>query len=627
MPRFIAEISSNHNGDLKRCLDLIRAAAACDCWGVKFQLFRIEHLFAPEILQISETHRRRRRWELPWHFLPDLASCARDEGLAFGCTPFHLEAVDTLRPHLDFLKVASYELPWLDLIRKCGETGLPLMMSCGMANETEIIQAVNAASAAGVEDLTVFHCVSNYPVAAADCNLAAIGTLKELLGGNFPQGKVGWSDHSVDPAVVSRAVDHWKCDAVEFHFDLEGKGDEFGAGHCWLPQQIQTLIHGQKYESDLQCDGSAHLVPTNSEQDERLWRADPSDGLRPTQAVRKTWPPEQAPAEQKPKVMFLAGGPGLGHLVRLLAVAQTLRSDHQINPIFVSPHSPGAKKMLARHGFASFSGRTQIANLSAAAVVIDQKEPCEDLIQNLKHRKISTVAIDRPDSLAADLVIVPSFGWQPDVKNDHHFGGTRYQLVRGDILRLRPDEVPPVGSRIVVSFGAEDPNLLTEKTAAALSELPPEIPVQFIIGPDFRKHRQEWPPRPLQRPGFQIIETNDPLETILPGAGLLITAMGVTIAEAHVLGIAVAVLTNYPSDESSVRRLLEAETVANLGYHADLSHESLASALVNLWANAERRQNLAAKGWQLTDGQGADRAARIIARLLNSTAPGEDGPC
>ena len=106
MAEFIAEISSNHNGDRHRCFELIRAAARCGCHGVKFQLFRINQLFAPEILQVSERHRQRRRWELPIHFLKDLAACCRDEGVLFGCTPFDLEAVDLLEPVTDFLKVA-----------------------------------------------------------------------------------------------------------------------------------------------------------------------------------------------------------------------------------------------------------------------------------------------------------------------------------------------------------------------------------------------------------------------------------------------------------------------------------------------------------------------------------------
>ena len=98
MTEFIAEISSNHNGDAVRCRELIRAAAGCGCHGVKFQLFRIEKLFAPEILRASPAHRLRRRWELPLWFLPELAGCARDHGLRFGCTPFDLEAVDLLAP-------------------------------------------------------------------------------------------------------------------------------------------------------------------------------------------------------------------------------------------------------------------------------------------------------------------------------------------------------------------------------------------------------------------------------------------------------------------------------------------------------------------------------------------------
>jgi len=623
MTRFIAEISSNHNGDKQRCLDLIHAAAACGCWGVKFQLFRIEHLFAPEILQISETHRQRRRWELPLHFLPDLAACARDKGLAFGCTPFDLEAVDILKPHVDFLKVASYELPWLDLIQKCASTGLPLMMSCGMAEEAEIIAAVETARGADVSDLTVFHCVSNYPVEATNCNLAAIGTLKNL----FPGVKIGWSDHSVDPAVVSRAVNHWKSDVVEFHFDLEGSGEEFGAGHCWLPQQIRPLIAGENFESDSLCDGQPKLLPSSSEKDERKWRADASDGLRPTLPVRHSWPLQQVSGLDKPIVAFKAGGPGLGHLVRLLAIAENLREDHEIHPVFIVHESAGSVKLLSRNGFTWHGENTDPTTLDPAVVVLDLKEPCGELIENLKATGIPTAVIDRPDCLMADLVIIPSFGWQAHKEMNHLVGGSRYQLLRSDILCLKPSSPPQPGSRIVVSFGGEDPNLLTEKTATALSSLPKDIPVQFVIGPDFMKHRKAWPPEALMADNFSLIETRDPLETILPGAGLLITAMGVTIAEAHLLGVPVAVLSNYQSDDESVKRLVDAEVVANLGYHCDLKDETFASLLNDLWTNTIRRQGLAVRGWQLTDGLGAQRAAHLIAELLQPATPGEDGTC
>ena len=48
---FIAEVSSNHSKDINRCFAFIDAAADAGCDVVKFQLFRIDKLFAPEILE------------------------------------------------------------------------------------------------------------------------------------------------------------------------------------------------------------------------------------------------------------------------------------------------------------------------------------------------------------------------------------------------------------------------------------------------------------------------------------------------------------------------------------------------------------------------------------------------
>ena len=71
-PLFVAEVSSNHQVDLKRCLAFIEKASEIGCQAVKFQLFEIEQLFAPEILAKSPEHRARKKWELPKHFIPIL---------------------------------------------------------------------------------------------------------------------------------------------------------------------------------------------------------------------------------------------------------------------------------------------------------------------------------------------------------------------------------------------------------------------------------------------------------------------------------------------------------------------------------------------------------------------------
>ena len=283
-PFFIAEVSSNHQRDLKRSFDFIKVAAEIGCQAVKFQLFDIDKLFAPEILAKSELHRKRREWELPLEFLPALAQHSKDCGIQFSCTPFYLDAVDKLEPYVDFYKIASYELLWDDLIRNCALTGKPLILSTGMATLDEVQHAVDVAKNAGCKKLTLLHCVSGYPAPVEESNLAAIETIRNTSG-----CPVGWSDHTVSPAVLYRAIHSWGATAIEFHLDLEGYGDEFEAGHCWLPRQMQDVI--QTVKVGCEVDGSGNKQPSLAELPDREWRADPVDGLRPLRHVRENWTP------------------------------------------------------------------------------------------------------------------------------------------------------------------------------------------------------------------------------------------------------------------------------------------------------------------------------------------------
>ena len=90
-------------------------------------------------------------------------------------------------------------------------------------------------------------------------------------------------------AVLHRAVQRWEATVVEFHLDLEGEGEEFGSGHCWLPQQIGPVIEAIRLGE--QADGSGVKQPAAVELPDRDWRADPSDGLRPLQSIRLAWHP------------------------------------------------------------------------------------------------------------------------------------------------------------------------------------------------------------------------------------------------------------------------------------------------------------------------------------------------
>jgi len=281
---FIAELGSNHNGDLERAYELIDACAQAGARAVKIQVFRIDDLFSPEVLRTRPEIAAREAWEFALGMLAPLAARARERGMTFGATPFGLWAVDAVAPHVDFLKVASYELLWHDLLRACAATGKPLIVSTGMAAEAEIDAAVQVVRAAGGEDLTLLHCVSAYPTPPEQCNLAAIAALRERHG-----CPVGWSDHSADGAVVERAVRRWDAAQVELHVDLpDAAGHEAGA-HNWTPADLAATIAacaGPPLDDDAPADGDGRKRPMPAEAHDVPWRADPSDGLRPLLATR-----------------------------------------------------------------------------------------------------------------------------------------------------------------------------------------------------------------------------------------------------------------------------------------------------------------------------------------------------
>jgi len=276
---FIAEVSSNHSKDLDRCLKFVDISADIGCSAVKFQLFRIDQLFAKDAIDRYEEIKLRKNWELPLSFIPNIANRCKEKNIQFGCTPFYLDAVDELYDYVDFFKIASYELLWDDLLIKCAKTKKPIMISTGMADMSEISHATKILRLNGCSNPRIFHCTSSYPTPPGEANLSAIETIRSKT-----MCDVGWSDHTVNNGVIHRAIHKWGSTFIEFHLDIEGKGEEFSSGHCWLPSQMKELIHN--INDSMISDGNGVKEPVNSELPDLPWRTDPSDGLRPFKSIR-----------------------------------------------------------------------------------------------------------------------------------------------------------------------------------------------------------------------------------------------------------------------------------------------------------------------------------------------------
>ena len=84
--------------------------------------------------------------------------------------------------------------------------------------------------------------------------------------------------------MILTSILKYGAEIVEIHVDLDGKGDEFKGGHCWLPHEIKKVIEIVNQSNILT--GNGKLDYQKSEKNERNWRSDPSDGLRPLKKIR-----------------------------------------------------------------------------------------------------------------------------------------------------------------------------------------------------------------------------------------------------------------------------------------------------------------------------------------------------
>jgi N,N'-diacetyllegionaminate synthase len=222
----IAEAGVNHNGSLDMALQLVDAAKQSGADAVKFQSFKADQLATRSAHKAAYQERTTSQAESQFDMLKrlelDRAAHERilrhceDRGIQFLSSPFDLPSIDLLAEmNLPVYKIPSGELTNEPYLRKIGAKGKPVILSTGMATLGEVEEAINTLRAAGAGQLTLLHCVTEYPAPYAEVNLRAMHTLKLAFG--LP---VGYSDHT--PGIeVSIAAAALGAEMIEKHFTLD----------------------------------------------------------------------------------------------------------------------------------------------------------------------------------------------------------------------------------------------------------------------------------------------------------------------------------------------------------------------------------------------------------------------
>jgi N-acetylneuraminate synthase len=245
----IAELSANHAGEYSRAAALVRAAAAAGADAVKLQTYTADGMTldrddAPFLVGSGtpwtgrNLHALYAEGSMPWEWQPELKRLADSCGLQCFSTPCQLDAVGfLLEMGVPCFKIASFEIVDHALVRAVAATGLPVIMSTGMATMEEIDEAVAAARAAGATQIALLRCNSAYPAPASEFDLRTITHMAATW--SVP---VGLSDHTLGTAVAVAAT-ALGATLIEKHLTLSRDDLSPDSSFSLEPDEFAAMVH------------------------------------------------------------------------------------------------------------------------------------------------------------------------------------------------------------------------------------------------------------------------------------------------------------------------------------------------------------------------------------------------
>ena len=225
--QIIAEVASNHGGDLDLAKQFIRAAAEHGADVVKFQSWQARHMSKDDA-------------QYDWFVKSELSDEAhlelmdecRTRGVQFMTTCFDVRRVEFLATlGLQDIKVGSADTASYRMLKALRSRFPHVILSTGMATDQEV-QTSCAILAGGA--FTLMHTVSLYPTPPERAHLRRLRWLETL------SPSIGYSDHLVGLDAMKQAVDYG-VRYVEKHLCLSRSGPGRVSPWDMTPADIEEL--------------------------------------------------------------------------------------------------------------------------------------------------------------------------------------------------------------------------------------------------------------------------------------------------------------------------------------------------------------------------------------------------
>lgn len=245
----VAEISTNHMQSLDKSIDLLHKASAAGANAVKVQTFTANTITLnstkPDFLLKESSPWKKYKTlynlfdkaSMPWEHQSILFKEASRIGITLFSSPFDETAVDFLEDlGCPAYKIASPEITDVNLIRRCGQTGKPVIISTGVAEIEDINLALKTLKEVGCKNVILLKCTASYPAPIENLNLKTIVDMKSKFN-----CLVGLSDHTIDPVIPALTVG-LGASLIEKHFILDKDDESMDAFFSLDPKEFSEMV-------------------------------------------------------------------------------------------------------------------------------------------------------------------------------------------------------------------------------------------------------------------------------------------------------------------------------------------------------------------------------------------------
>lgn len=245
---FIAEIGANFDGSLETAKEYAKVAKECGADCAKIQTFKAKKIVSRAGFASMKLKGVHGSWKRPvdevfsevefpreWH--KEFFEYCWNIGITPSTAPYDHEAVDLVdKLGIDFYKIGSGDITWLEMVEYIARKGKPVMLATGASTLAEVDEAVQTIRKTGNRDLVLMQCITNYPSKFESANINVLRTYREAFG-----AILGYSDHTPGDVVPLGAV-ALGSKVIEKHLTFSRKNKGPDHPHSMEPQEFADMV-------------------------------------------------------------------------------------------------------------------------------------------------------------------------------------------------------------------------------------------------------------------------------------------------------------------------------------------------------------------------------------------------